>query len=77
MALRARRLPVVSGREELAGAQGEVIEVQGDEAWALVRGERWKVRADTPLAPGQPVRVLALQGLTLEVTPTSNTGATR
>jgi membrane-bound serine protease (ClpP class) len=77
MALRARRRPVVSGSEELAGAQGEVLEVDGDEAWALVRGERWKVRADSPLSPGQPVRVVALQGLTLDVKPIVNPGATR
>jgi membrane-bound serine protease (ClpP class) len=77
MALRARHRPVVSGREELAGADGQVVEVHGDEAWAMVRGERWRVRADSPLAPGQPVRVVALNGLTLDVTPSSKEGATR
>lgn len=68
MALTARRRPVVSGREEMIGAPGEVLTVEADGAtWALVHGERWKVTSPDPLAPGQRVRVLALHGLTLEV----------
>ncbi|WP_232229780.1 NfeD family protein [Polaromonas glacialis] len=68
MALTARRRPVVSGREEMTGAPGEVLAVEADgTAWALVHGERWKVTSSDPLAPGQRVRVLALRGLTLEV----------
>ena len=68
MALTARRRPVVSGREEMTGAPGEVLAVESDgTAWALVHGERWKVTCPDPLAPGQQVRVLALHGLTLEV----------
>lgn len=67
LALRARRRPVVSGREQLAGARGEVMQVDGGEAWAQIFGERWKVRSDQPLVPGQRVRVLRLRGLTLDV----------
>jgi membrane-bound serine protease (ClpP class) len=67
LALRARRRPVVSGREQLAGARGEVVQVGGGEAWAQIFGERWRVRSDQPLVPGQRVRVLSLRGLTLEV----------
>lgn len=68
MALTARRRPVVSRREEMTGAPGEVLAVENDgTAWALVHGERWKVTSPDPLAPGQRVRVLALHGLTLEV----------
>jgi len=69
MALRARRRPVVSGPEEMTGAVGEVLVVDSGVAWALVHGERWKVRSADALAPGQRVRVLALRGLTLDVCP--------
>ena len=68
MALRARRRPVVSGREELAGAQGTVLAL-GDGHWAEVHGERWRVSSEQPLRAGQRVRVLGLQGLTLQVRP--------
>lgn len=67
MALRARRRPVVSGREEMIGAVGEVLALDNDIVWALVHGERWKVHSPDALAPGQRVRVLALHGLILEV----------
>ncbi|HEX7436403.1 MAG TPA: NfeD family protein, partial [Caldimonas sp.] len=67
LALRARRRPVVSGREQLAGARGEVLRVDGGEAWAQVLGERWRVHSDQPLVAGQRVRVLRLRGLALDV----------
>jgi membrane-bound serine protease (ClpP class) len=67
MALKARRRPIVSGRESLVGESGEVLQVNDGEAWAEVLGERWKVASNRPLAPGQRVRVLGLRGLTLEV----------
>lgn len=67
MALKARRKPVVSGREILVGESGRVLQVSDGEAWAEVLGERWKVASDQPLVPGQRVRVLGLRGLTLEV----------
>jgi membrane-bound serine protease (ClpP class) len=69
LALRARGRPAQSGGAEMLGAAGEVLQVQGDETWALVRGERWKVRSSQPLQPGQRVRVEGLQGLTLDVRP--------
>lgn len=67
MAMKARKRPVVSGREELPGASGEVLEVADGEIWALIRGERWRVTSQQPLVSGQRIRVLGLRGLTLEV----------
>ncbi len=67
MALRARRRPVVSGREEMIGAVGEVLAFDNDIVWALVHGERWKVHSTDALVPGQQVRVVELHGLMLEV----------
>lgn len=67
MAVKARRRPVVSGIERIVGMQGEVIEFDGGQGWARVDGERWQVRADEALSPGQQVRVTRIDGLTLEV----------
>ena len=67
MALRARRAPVVSGREQMLGAPGVVEVVESDAAWARVNGEIWRVRARSTLEVGQAVRVSAVDGLTLDV----------
>jgi membrane-bound serine protease (ClpP class) len=75
MAAKARRRPVVTGREELVGAGGEVIESAGDESWARVRGETWRVRsAGERLAPGRRVRVTGVDGLILDVKPEDGGG---
>lgn len=67
MALRAFRRPVVSGQEEMVGAQGQVQHVDASGAWAQIHGERWKVVSPDELAPGRRVRVVKMTGLTLEV----------
>ncbi len=67
MFMRVRRRPVVSGREGLVGEQGEVLAVAGQHCDILVHGERWKAKAATPLAVGDRVRVLSIEGLTLDV----------
>jgi membrane-bound serine protease (ClpP class) len=74
MLLRSRRRPVVSGREELIGAPGEALEDIAGEGWARVHGERWRVRASGPLKRGQALRVAAIDGLVLEVTPAPGDG---
>ena len=71
MAVKARRRPVVSGREKLAGDSGEVLADFSGEGWATVHGETWRVRSALPLAQGQQVRVTRIDGLTLDVEPTS------
>jgi membrane-bound serine protease (ClpP class) len=67
LAMRARGRPVVSGREELVGARGRIIEADGHDGWASVHGERWKVHARAPLADGEHVRVIGVRGLVLDV----------
>ena len=72
MALKARRRPVLSGREALAGEPGVMLEVRDGESWAQVRGERWRVTSTQPLTSGQRIRVTgfsSLSGLTLQVLP--------
>jgi membrane-bound serine protease (ClpP class) len=87
VALRARRRPVVSGSEAMVGSIGEVIDEglrpDGPHAasgsavpatgWARVRGERWRVACDTPLAAGRRVRVTGRSGLLLTVVPLDET----
>jgi membrane-bound serine protease (ClpP class) len=69
MAEKARRRPVVSGTTRMIGTFGEMIEVDGGEGWAVVDGERWHVRAAQPLHAGQRVRIERIDGLTLDVSP--------
>jgi membrane-bound serine protease (ClpP class) len=66
-ALKARRQPVVSGREDLDGADGVVLGDFEAEGWARVRGETWRVKSEAPLKQGDRVRVTAVSGLTLTV----------
>jgi membrane-bound serine protease (ClpP class) len=69
MALRARRRRVVSGEGRLIGTVGEVLTVTPAQSWAQIDGETWQVVSRTPLRPGEKVRVLARNGLVLEVAP--------
>ncbi|MGH6627953.1 MAG: NfeD family protein [Burkholderiaceae bacterium] len=74
LALRARRRPVVSGREQLVGSVGQVLEASGNQGWALLHGERWQVRSTVRLEAGQRVRVMGMEGLTLAVMPETTQG---
>ena len=75
MMLKARKRPIVSGREEMIGRIGEVIEDCDREGWARVHGETWRIHGSTPLRAGQRVRVAGLNGLSLEVVPETQRGA--
>lgn len=72
LAVSAYRRPVVSGREEMLGAEGECLENDGNQLIVYVHGERWNARATTPLVPGQRVRVMGLEGLILSVEPVAD-----
>jgi membrane-bound serine protease (ClpP class) len=74
MMLKARKRPVVSGREEMIGSTGELLEDCQPEAWARIHGETWRVRCKAALKSGQRVRVTAMDGLLLEVVPDSIEG---
>jgi membrane-bound serine protease (ClpP class) len=74
LVLKARKRPVVSGREELLGSTGEVLEDSEREGWARVHGETWRIRSAAPLRRGQRVRVAAMNGLLLDVVPDSTEG---
>lgn len=67
LALGAHRRRPTTGREEMIGARGVVLDWSGAAGHVFVRSERWRAVAGAPLAPGQTVRVTALDGLTLTV----------
>jgi membrane-bound serine protease (ClpP class) len=70
LAWRARRAPSVTGREGLLGRQVTVRTADGATGQVLLDGAWWTVRSrDAPLAPGQRVRVVDLDGLELLVDP--------
>jgi membrane-bound serine protease (ClpP class) len=56
---------VVTGREDLYGAEAIVLGDFEGEGWARVRGERWRVRSGVPMHEGDRARVVAISGLTL------------
>jgi membrane-bound serine protease (ClpP class) len=72
VAVKSRRRAVVIGESELIGTVAHVVETTEDGGWARVHGENWRVVSKTPLRPGQKVRVVARNGLVLEVAPTVN-----
>ena len=71
LALRQRRRPVVSGREELIGSVGEAIDDFTGDGRIHVHGESWSARSRDSIAKGQQVKVTGLDGLTLIVEPTT------
>lgn len=65
-----RRYRVRTGAEGMVGERGEVIErLAGGAGRVRVRGEIWTARSEGVIEPGERVRVVAVDGLTLEVGP--------
>jgi membrane-bound serine protease (ClpP class) len=69
MAMRSHRQRVVSGREEMAGAVGEVVADFQGRGFVHVHGERWQAQSTIPLQQGQRVTVTGMHGLVLDVRP--------
>jgi membrane-bound serine protease (ClpP class) len=69
MAVRARRRPVVSGSEQLIGCHAEALEDFTVAGHVRVLGEVWNARSTRPVKNGMPLRVSAVDGLTLSVEP--------
>jgi membrane-bound serine protease (ClpP class) len=67
LAMKARRRPVVTGREDLQGAEAVVLGDFEGEGWARVRGETWRVKSAVPMKEGERARVVGIDGLTLAV----------
>jgi membrane-bound serine protease (ClpP class) len=69
IAMRSRKLPVVSGVEELTKAVATALEDFDREGAVRVHGERWRARSATPVRKGQQLRVTAVENLVLRVEP--------
>lgn len=70
MALRARRRQQVAGDSGLVGSLVAITAVRDDDpraGWVALQGERWQVEGAAPLRPGQQVRVMAREGVHLQV----------
>lgn len=67
-AIRSRNAPLVSGVKPLIGLVGVARTPLNPQGIVLVKSEEWSALAqDPPIQPGEPVQVLAVDGLTLRV----------
>ena len=69
LAVKARRKPVTTGTEQLAGAVAEAAEAFSGRGRVRIFGEEWAAVSDKPVASGQRVRIDRVDGLTLHVSP--------
>jgi membrane-bound serine protease (ClpP class) len=71
LALASQRRPPVTAIHGMIGAEGEARDVMGPDrpGYVFVRGELWRATSRMPVTPGQRVRVLDVNGLTLTVEP--------
>jgi membrane-bound serine protease (ClpP class) len=74
LAMRAQRLPPVTGVAALVGEQGRALsDIAPPEAGQVgVRGEIWRAISARPIARGARVRVITVDGLTLGVEPAAS-----
>ena len=64
-----RRYRLRSGPETIVGQTATVMDECAPEGRVRFQGEIWAARASEPVAEGEPVRITAVNGLTLEVEP--------
>jgi membrane-bound serine protease (ClpP class) len=69
--VRARFSTPTVGREGMIGEMGTAEVAVSPDGVVLIGGARWRARTNraTPIAAGAPVRVIAVEGLVLEVEP--------
>jgi membrane-bound serine protease (ClpP class) len=73
LAARSHRNPRVSGVEMLIGRTAESIADFSDGHGRVhIEGEDWSAHSTQPVAHGEPVEVVAIDGLTLQVRPVRN-----
>jgi membrane-bound serine protease (ClpP class) len=68
-AVRARRQPVVSGREDMIGAVAVALDDFEGPGHVSAHGERWNALSEAPVRRGQKLRVTGMNGLVLSVRP--------
>lgn len=69
MGVSSLRFRVQTGREEIVGAQGEVLDWTEGAGHVFVHSERWNAAGPHGLSKGVPVIVNAIDGLWLQVAP--------
>jgi membrane-bound serine protease (ClpP class) len=69
--VRTRFATPTIGREWMIGQEGVAVEAVDPEGIVEVDGARWRARTNraTPIAAGEPLRVAAIDGVTLDVEP--------
>jgi membrane-bound serine protease (ClpP class) len=69
MLVKIRSRPVMGGREEMLGEQGQCLSNEGGQLRVYVHSEAWNAICSTPsdIAPGQRVKVTGMDGLILKV----------
>jgi len=67
--LKSRHRPIVSGKEEMIGRVGVVIDDFTGTGMIRIHSENWRAACEYPLRKNQKVRVTAINGLLLQVIP--------
>ena len=71
LVVRARAQKVATGLAAMQSAIGVALTALAPRGKVFVHGEYWDAVSATPVAPGTSVRVIGVQGLTLQVEATS------
>jgi membrane-bound serine protease (ClpP class) len=64
---KARKRPSRIGIKAMNGLPVEIIDWAGDEGHVFAQGERWRAKADEPLAPGDGAEVVDVKDLVLTI----------
>ncbi len=75
--IRVRRRVAVTGAEEMVGITGHAMYDFETEGKVRVHSETWNARSGVPITKGQTVRVVAMDGLMLNIEPIDDTSARR
>lgn len=67
--IKSRHRPIISGKEEMIGCVGEVIDNFTGTGMIHIHSENWRASCDQPLCKNEKVRVTAIDGLLLQVIP--------
>lgn len=67
LVVQAQRRRPQTGPEGIVGQSGTAEAELAPDGWVLVVGERWRARAAEPVARGETVTVLSIEGLVLRV----------
>jgi membrane-bound serine protease (ClpP class) len=68
--LRAQRMPVKAGTETMLGKTVNALTpINASYGRVFIEGEYWNATSDTPVEKGQPVQIIAVEGLMIKVKP--------